>query len=142
MVSPYTKRGAVVSTNYNQTGLVRTIELILGLPPMNQFDATATPLADCFTGDPELTPYAAVPNRIPLDQLNPEVIAISDPRQRHWAEVSTRLPLDDVDEADEDTLNRILWYFARRDDATYPTWAISEAAEERGPGAERLIGEP
>ena len=49
-------------------------------------------------------------NNIPLDQINPRLSEITDPRQRHWAEVSLRLPLDDVDEADEDTLNRILWH--------------------------------
>ena len=100
------------STNYNQTSMVRTIELILGLPPMNQFDASATPMASCFTDRPDCTPYEAVPNIVPLDELNPQVSAIRDPRQRHWAEVSLRLPLDEADEADEDTLNRILWYAA------------------------------
>ena len=50
LASPYAKRGRVVSTQYNQTSIVRTIELMLGLPPMNQMDATATPMFDCFTG--------------------------------------------------------------------------------------------
>jgi hypothetical protein len=45
-ISPYTKRGAVVRTQYNTTSLIRTMEQILGLPPMNQFDATATPMFD------------------------------------------------------------------------------------------------
>ena len=49
VASAYTRRGAVVSTAYNQTSLLRTMELMLGLPPMNQFDATATPMFDCFT---------------------------------------------------------------------------------------------
>src|SRR5205814_355520 len=63
-ISPYTRRGgAVVSTNYNQTSMVRTIELILGLPPMNQLDASATPMAGCFIGAPDVTPYKAMPNR-------------------------------------------------------------------------------
>src|SRR5206468_7522830 len=48
VISAYTKRGAVVHTNYNQTSIVRTMELMLGLPPMNLLDATATPMADCF----------------------------------------------------------------------------------------------
>ena len=52
VVSPYTKRRQTISTQYNQTSLMRTIELILGLPPMNQLDATATPMTDCFTGRP------------------------------------------------------------------------------------------
>ncbi len=71
VVSPYTRRGAVVSTQYNQTSLLRTIELMLGLPPMNQMDATATPMTDCFTNQPDFTPYLALTNNVPLDQMNP-----------------------------------------------------------------------
>ena len=71
VVSPYTKRRAVVSTQYNQTSILRTIELILGLPPMNQMDATATPMADCFTNASDPTPFTALPSNVPLDQMNP-----------------------------------------------------------------------
>jgi len=131
VISPYTRRGGVVdSTQYNQTSMVRTMELILGLPPMNQFDASATPMASCFGDKPDLTPYQAVPNIVPLDQLNPSLASIRDPRQRHWAEVSIKLPLDDIDEADEDTLNRILWHAARGRDDNYPAWAISVVEED------------
>ena len=63
VASPYTRRGAVVSTQYNQTSLLRTMELMLGLPPMNQMDATATPMFDCFTNTPDFTPFTAVTNR-------------------------------------------------------------------------------
>ncbi|MCG3199348.1 MAG: hypothetical protein GHCLOJNM_03862 [bacterium] len=119
-VSPYTKRKSVISTNYNQTGMVRTIELILGLPPMNQFDSSAIPMTDCFMETPDLTPYDSVPNRIPLDELNPELSEISDPHQLYWAKKSLELPLDDIDEAPEDTLNRILWHAAKGQDAPYP----------------------
>ena len=129
VISPYTRRHALDSTNYNQTSMVRTMELMLGLPPMNQFDASATPMASCFTERIDLTPYTAVENNIPLDQLNPEVSQISDLRQRHWAEVSLALPLDDIDEADEDTLNRILWHAARGSDAGYPAWAVVDDDE-------------
>ncbi|NLE36826.1 MAG: phosphoesterase, partial [Pirellulaceae bacterium] len=129
-VSPYTRRKVVDSTNYNQTSMVRTIEQILGLPPMNQFDASATPMASCFTDRLDPTPYAAVKNNIPLDQINPSVSAIEDPRGRHWAEVSLSLPLDDIDEADEDTLNRILWHAQKGRDDTYPAWAVLDEADE------------
>ena len=78
VVSAYTKRGAVVNTQYNQTSLLRTMELMLGLPPMNQMDATATPMFDCFTNTPDFTPFAAVTNNVPLDQMNPEPKKISD----------------------------------------------------------------
>jgi YVTN family beta-propeller protein len=132
VISPYTKRRALDSTNYNQTSMVRTMELILGLPPMNQFDASATPMASCFADVPNFAPYDAVPNNIPLDQLNPKLSQIKNPSQRHWAEISLKLPLDDIDEADEDTLNRILWHAARGRDETYPSWAVlAEEEEER-----------
>ncbi len=126
VISPYTKRGYVDHTNYNQTSMVRTIELILGLPPMNQMDASATPMASCFTEKPDFRPYRAVKNRIPLDRLNPKVAMITDPREKKWALASLALPLEEVDEADEDTLNRILWFAVRRRDDTYPSWAVND----------------
>jgi len=131
VISPHTRRGgAVDSTNYNQTSMVRTIELILGLPPMNQLDASATPMASCFTDKPDFSPYKSVPNNIPLDQMNPQMADIRDPRQRHWAEVSIKLPLDDVDEADEDTFNRVLWFAMRGKDETYPAWAVNDEDDD------------
>lgn len=124
VISPYTRRRAVDSTNYNQTSMVRTIELVLGLPPMNQLDASAVPMAGCFTDAADLTPYDAAPNIIPLDRLNPKLTDIRDPRQLHWAKESLEADLDEIDEADEDVLNRILWFAARRNDDTFPSWAI------------------
>lgn len=124
VASPYTKRGQVVSTPYNTTSLVRTIELILGLPPMNQLDATATPMFDCFTNVPDLTPFNAVRNRVPLDQLNPEPKKISDPLLRKDAYVSARLPLEKPDQCPEDQLNRILWHALKGTHQPYPQWAV------------------
>jgi hypothetical protein len=124
VASPYTKRGSVVSTQYNQPGILRTIELILGLPPMNQMDAAATPMFDCFTDVPDFTPYTAIPNNVPLDELNPEPRAIRDPTQRRYAEASARLPLDEIDKCPEDLLNRILWYAQKGSSEPYPKWAI------------------
>jgi hypothetical protein len=97
---------------------------------MNQFDASATPMASCFADKADLTPYQSVPNIVPLDQVNPPLASIRDPRQKHWAEVSIKLPLDDIDEADEGTLNRILWHAARGRDDNYPAWAISVVEDE------------
>src|SRR5260370_35487016 len=62
VVSPYTRRHFVDHTNYNQTGMVKTIELLLGLPPMNQLDLSATRRRQWFQNRPDLTPYAAVPS--------------------------------------------------------------------------------
>jgi YVTN family beta-propeller protein len=118
VVSPYTKRKAVDSTCYNQTGMVKTIELILGLPPMTQLDLSATPLRNCFAAEPNLTPYTATKNRIPLDEMNRKVSELNG-SARKFALQSLKLDFDEEDRADEDTLNRILW-FATRGDQPYP----------------------
>lgn len=123
-ISPYTKRGAVVSTQYNQPAMLRTIELMLGLPPMNQMDAAATPMTDCFTAQPNFTPFTALRNNIPLDQLNPDPRAIHDPAQKHYALLSARLPLDRADKCPEDLLNRIIWNAQKGSSTPYPTWAV------------------
>jgi hypothetical protein len=123
--SPYTKRGAVVGTQYNTTSILRTIEQILGLPPMNQFDATAVPMFDCFTDTPDFRPYESVPNNIPLDELNPAPQAIADRLLRRNAAISARLNFRRIDACPEDTLNRILWHAARGSAAPYPSWAVT-----------------
>jgi YVTN family beta-propeller protein len=130
VASPYTKRRQTVSTPYNQVGLVRTIELILGLPPMNQMDAAAAPLADCFTSTPDFTPFVAVPNRVPLDQINPAPKKVADRQLRRDAIVSSRLPLDAPDRCPEDVLNRILWRAMNGPQRPYPEWAVTPAREE------------
>ncbi|HOX55728.1 MAG TPA: alkaline phosphatase family protein [Candidatus Paceibacterota bacterium] len=124
VASPYTRRGATVSTQYNQTSLIRTMELMLGLPPMNQLDATATPMTDCFTNTPDFAPFTVLPNNIPLDQMNPEPRQHSDPLLRRNAYASARLPLDRIDQCPEDVLNRILWHAMKGPQAPYPAWAV------------------
>lgn len=124
-ISPYTKRGAVVSTQYNTTSLLRTIEQILGLPPMNQFDASATPMFDCFTPIPNFKPFDALPNRVPLDQMNPAPRALRDPLLRNHALISSRLNFREVDRAPEDVLNRILWHAMKGSGEPYPQWAVT-----------------
>lgn len=130
VVSPYTRRGTVISTQYNQTSLLRTIELILGLPPMNIMDASATPMTDCFTDKPDLTPFVAVPNRVPLDQMNPDPKKVSDPFMRRLAHASARLPLDRVDQCPEDLLNRIIWHAMKGPNVPYPDWAVHTGLED------------
>jgi YVTN family beta-propeller protein len=130
VVSPYTKRGEVIRTQYNQTSLLRTIELILGLPPMNIMDATATPMFDCFTDQPNFTPFTAVTNNVPLDQLNPDPKKIANPLLRKHAIASSRLPLSRPDQCPEDLLNRILWHAMKGPHEPYPLWAITRGAED------------
>lgn len=129
VISPYTKRGAVISEFYNQSSVLHTICRILGIPPMNQMVAMSPVMTACFTEKPDFTPYTALPNRIPLDELNPPLNALS-PQERHWAEASLRLPLDKPDRAKEDTLNRILWHAVKGADTPYP----AEFAGSHGKG--------
>jgi len=124
VISPYTKRHAVVHTQYNHTSILRTIELILGLPPMNQLDATATPMFDCFTSQPDFTAYEAVTNNVPLDKMNPEPKKISNSQLRRDALVSAKLPLDKEDQCPEDLFNQILWRATKGPNAPYPYWAV------------------
>ncbi len=123
VASAYTKRGAVVHTQYNQTSLLRTMELMLGLPPMNQMDATATPMFDCFTNAPDFSAFNAVTNQVPLDEMNPNPKQIKDAQLRKDAIVSAKLPLDKEDQCPEDLFNRILWRAAKGSQTPYPIWA-------------------
>jgi hypothetical protein len=129
-ISPYARRGAVVSTQYNTTSVIRTIEQILGLPVMNQFDASATPMFDCFREEPDFTPFAAVPNRVPLDQMNPAAATLTDRMQRRDALASARMNFREVDKAPEDELNRILWRAMKGSHVPYPQWAITPDTDE------------
>ena len=130
VISAYTKRHTVVSVNYNQTSILRTMELMLGLPPMNQMDATATPMTACFNEKPDFTPYDPVTNNIPLDQMNPNLSDIKDRRVLHDAAVSSRLPLEKPDQCPDDVLNRILWHAQMGFDKPYPRWAVTVADDD------------
>ena len=129
-ISPYAKRGQTISTQYNTTSVIRTIEQILGLPPMNQFDASATPMFDCFTETPDLRPFDATPNLVPLDQMNPDPAALKDEMLRQDAIVSASLNFLEVDKAPEDTLNRILWRAMKGSSVPYPEWAVTSGIED------------
>ena len=130
VISPYTKRRQVVSTQYNQVSLIRTLELIMGLPPMNQIDAIATPMSDCFTSTPDLTPFNAVTNNVPLDELNPEPKKISDPLLRRYAKISAKLPLSAPDRCPDDLLNHIIWCAMKGPQTPYPVWAARDAEDK------------
>ncbi len=130
VASPYAKRGAVVSTQYNTTSLLRTLEQILGLPPMNQFDASAVPMWDAFTDTPDFRPFTAVPSNVPLDEMNPAASALADPVARRDALASARMNFRQVDRAPEDALNRVLWRAMKGTREPYPEWAVTAGAAD------------
>ncbi len=108
-ISPYTKRKAVDSHLYTTASMLRSIEWILGLDPMTQFDALSHPLTTCFNETPDLTPYNHVPNNIPLDQHNPPPSELTA-EGRYWMRKSAKLNWSHIDEADPYWLSRINWY--------------------------------
>jgi hypothetical protein len=91
---------------------------------MNQIDATATAMSDCFTDVPDFTPYEVMPTNVPLDQMNPDPKKISNATLRKDAIASARLPLEEVDRCPEDVLNRILWRAMKGTREPYPQWAV------------------
>lgn len=125
LASPYARRGAVVSTRYNTTSVLRTIGQILGLRPMNQFDASATPMFDCFTDEADTTPFEALDATVPLDRMNGAPQTIRDPVLRDDALASAAMNFAEIDRAPEDALNRILWRAARGSAEPFPEWAVS-----------------
>jgi len=132
VISPYTKRGQVISTFYNQAGVLHTMERILGLPPMNQQDAMAPLMFECFTNVPNFTPYAALPNNVPLAQGASFAGPLS-PKQRSWAKKVQKMDFSKPDLINEDTFNRYIWY-SIKGDAPYP----SEFVGGHGKGLKKL----
>jgi len=104
-ISPYIKRHFVDHTQYTQVSLVRTIELILGLPILSQYDDAATPLDHAFTGEPNFAPYSAVTPGVDMQSRNPKDGA--------GAVASLQLDFSDLDRADPARLNAILWHALR-----------------------------
>lgn len=119
-LSPYTRRRFADHELCNTVSLVRSIELMLGLDPMNRFDALTPPLANCFADTPDLSAYTTVPNRIPLDQMNPSLHFLRG-TARLWTERSLALDWTDLDRADPQKLNEIVAYTLRgEENAAFP----------------------
>src|SRR3989454_128996 len=126
VASPYAKRGAIDSTFYSQPSMVKTIELMLGLPALSMFDLVATDMRASFiapTETPNLASYSAIVPKQSLYERNQEVGAITGPRaaeRRSAARASARMNFAAPDAAPSELLNRILWHDARGWDTPYP----------------------
>ena len=108
-ISPYTRHGTVDSNFYTIVNMFRTIKQILGLPLTNQFDLAADPMFTTFTNRPNFAPYTAVPNVVPLDEMNPPLQTLQG-LQRQLAEFSLTIDSSAPDSADADQLNRAIWH--------------------------------
>ena len=113
VISPYCKRHFVDSTLYTTASMIRTMELILGLPPLTQYDAGATPMFNCFGKHAEIVHYTPRQPKVNLMAKNT--------KESPFSKESSRMNFREYDLAPEDELNRILWYTAKGMEADYPT---------------------
>ena len=128
VVSPYSQSGRTISVNYNQTSMVRSIEQILGIPPMNLMDATALPMFACFEDRPKPDHFTSLPNFIPLNEMNKGFSALSG-KALYYARQSAKPEYDHIDQGNDDTMNRILWYDSKKNQP-YPTHFAGKAGED------------
>ncbi|NML64350.1 bifunctional YncE family protein/alkaline phosphatase family protein [Hymenobacter sp. RP-2-7] len=127
VLSAYSHLRRPVHKNYNQTCMVRSIEQILGIPPMNIVDATALPMFECFTARPDPRPFQHRPNRVRLDRLNPSLSKLTGAARR-YGRLSLSSEFDHIDNGRDDVLNRIIW-FATKGRQPYPA-ALTGPADD------------
>jgi len=108
----YVKRNAVVHNMYSTSGVLRTIELILNLPPMSQYDAAAVPLFECFSNKPDLSPYVAKPAQVNLQQRN-----IADNKSSRRSQFFNLAKEDAVPDL---ALNEVIWKYVKGENAALP----------------------
>jgi len=112
VISPYIKRNSVNSSMFSTSGMLRTMELILGLPPMSQYDAAAVPFSDCFTTNPDFKPYRVRPANVDLEQRN---VAWNKSAQR-----SQEWNFAREDAAPDLDLNEVVWKSVKGEDSIMP----------------------
>jgi YVTN family beta-propeller protein len=112
VISPFVKRHVVDSTLYTTSSMLRTMELILGLPPMSQYDAAAAPMYGAFTPTPTSTPFTHVDPRISLTERNEPTAPGS--------QASLRMDMHEADLAPDLELNEIIWKSIRGADSQMP----------------------
>jgi len=112
IAGPFVKRNAVIHSMYSTSGMLRTIELILGLPPMSQYDAAALPMYDCFTSTPDNTPYQLIPAQVDIDTRN---IAVNESSKR-----SESFNLANEDKVPDRDMNEVIWKAIKGEHAVMP----------------------
>jgi YVTN family beta-propeller protein len=123
-ISAYNKPGALIHKFHSTVSMIRTIEMLLGIAPMNQLDASAVAM-DIFQDQPDLTPYKAVLPTIAKDNLlsgKPK-----DKASAEWMKKTTQQDFAHADMADPQTLNAIIWFACRGGDSNLPPRAALPA---------------
>ncbi len=112
VAGPYVKRNTVIHSMYSTSGMLRTIELILGLPPMSQYDAAALPFYECFTDKPVLTPYQLIPAKVNIENRN---VAVNESSKR-----SEFFNLANEDKVPDRDMNEVIWKAIKGENAVMP----------------------
>ncbi len=123
VASPYTRGGKVDSDFFNQSSVLHTIHQIFGLPPMNQMDAASPLMSSCFHDDPDMTPFVAEKNRVPLDEFPKKPLAHATAYEKAILARVARIDLRKHEvqtPADMDTMNRYAWGSTRGWSTPYP----------------------
>ena len=118
-ISPYIRRGSVDSTFYAHQSMLKTIELILGLPTLSLFDLIANDMRASFTNEPDFTPYSVVQPKQSLYELNPQLGSLRGQLRRDALD-SLRMRFDTPDAAPTERLNRIVWRQVKGVKSPYP----------------------
>ncbi|MBR8834742.1 MAG: hypothetical protein DSM106950_12065 [Stigonema ocellatum SAG 48.90 = DSM 106950] len=113
VISPYTQTGKVDSSFYDTSSMLRTIELIVGISPLTQFDAAATPMLNSFTNQPDFTPYTAVVPTQPLDEKNPVDAPL--------AAEAAAADFSQEDRVPDQLLTAMVWKSVKGEDSEVPT---------------------
>jgi len=108
----FVKTGFVDHTMYSTAGMLRTMELILGIPPMSQYDASAEPMWRCFDNTPQHQPYRVKPHQVDLNEVNTDT--------SKYAYISQKLDFRKEDEAPDGILNEIIWKAVKGIDSPCP----------------------
>ena len=112
VAGPYVKHDAVIHHMYSTSGVLRTIELILNLPPMSQYDAAALPLYDCFSDTPNMAPYVIKPAQVDLEQRN---VAVNESSKK-----SDKFNFAEEDKVPDLELNEVIWKSVKGENAVLP----------------------
>ncbi len=112
IISPYIKRGTVNHTLYTTAAMLRTVELILGLPPMSQYDAAAIPMWSCFTAQSDLTPYTVKPAEVDINARNEAKNAA--------AKLSATFNFSKPDAVPDLELNEVIWQSVKGENSVMP----------------------
>ena len=143
IISAYNRPGALIHQYHSTVSLIRTMEVLLGMPPMNQLDAAAIPI-DVFESEPDFSPYKAILPDVSLENLTVQPSPAGDHETTRWIRRSQQQDFSSADLADPHELNRIIWFSVRGGKQAYPrisripvfdvmqTRLDEESAEEAG----------